>query len=90
MIDQNIVTDIDNYKHKHISKKTIERSFPSNEVEKILTTYMSVENYSENYKHVMECINGLTKTVSTIATSIEPIIASWKNNGCCIDLYEVC
>jgi hypothetical protein len=84
------MADIDNSKHKHISKNPIERSFPSNEVEKILTTYTSVENDSENYKHVMECINGLTKTVSTIATSIEPIVASWKNKGCRSDLDEVC
>ena len=68
------MTDIDNSKQKKISKHPIERSFPSNEVEKRLTTYTSIENDSENCKDLMECINGLTKTVSTIATSIEPIV----------------
>ena len=51
---------------------------PSNEVVNSQTTFI-VEYNSDNYKHVMECINGLEKTVSTIASSIQPIVASWKN-----------
>jgi hypothetical protein len=70
------MSDIDNSKQKQISKHPIERSLLSNEVDKILNTSMSVNIHSENYKHVMDCINGLTNEISTIATSIEPIVAS--------------
>ena len=48
MIDHYIMTDIDNSKHNHISKNPIEKSFRSNEVEKILTTSTYVENDSES------------------------------------------
>ena len=50
----------------------------------------SVQSDSDqNYKYVMDCINGLTKTMSTIATSIEPIIKSWNKMGCHSDVDEV-
>jgi len=62
---------------------------PSNDFEKCLTEYTFVENDSDNYKHIMECISGLKNIVSTISTSIEPILASWKNKGCYNDLDEV-
>ena len=62
---------------------------PSNEVENSQTT-STIQYNSDNYKHVMECIDGLAKTVSsTIASSIQPIVASWKNKECHSDLDEV-
>jgi hemoglobin-like flavoprotein len=88
MIDHKM-TDIDNSKQKQISKHPIERSLPSNEVDKILNTSTSVHIHSESYKHVMDCINGLTKAMSTIATSIEPIITSWNKKGYHSDFDEV-
>ena len=61
---------------------------PSIEVVNSQTT-STVQYNSDNYKHVMECINGLEKTMSTIASSIQPIVASWKNKECHSDLDEV-
>ena len=48
-----------------------------------------VQYNSDNYKHVMESINGLEKTVSTIASFIQPIVALGKNLECNSDLDEV-
>ena len=88
MVDHKIMVDIDSSKHEHISKNEIARSMPSNEFVNSQTTYI-VQYNSDNYKHVMESINGLEKTVSTIASSIQPIVASGKNQECNSDLDEV-
>ena len=77
-----IFTDLGNSKKKHTSEIPISRSLPSNDFEKSLTTSTAVENNDEKYEHIMKCISGLTKSVSTLATSIQPIVASWKNKGC--------
>ena len=82
------MADLDSSKHEHISKNEIGKSMPSNEVLNYQTTYI-VQYNSDNYKHVMECINGLAKTVPTIAPSIQAIVASWKNKECHSDLDEV-
>ena len=73
MVDQKIIADIDSSNHEHISKNEIVRSIPSNEVVNSQTT-STVQYNSDNYKHVMECINGLEKTLSTIASSIQTIV----------------
>ena len=70
------------------SKNKIGRSIPSNEVANSQTTSI-VQYNSDNYKHVMECVNGLAKTMSTIDSSIQPIVASWKNKEFHSDLDEV-
>ena len=88
MIDR-VFADLGNSKKKHISRIPISRSLQSIDFEKSLTTSTSAENSGESYKHIMECISGLTKTVSTIATSIEPIVASWRNKGFRSDLDDV-
>ena len=48
-----------------------------------------VQYNSDNSKHVVEYINGLEKTMSTIASFIEPIVALWKNKECHSDLDEI-
>ena len=78
LVDHLIMADLESSKHEHISKNEIGRSIPSNEVANS-QTISTVQYNSDNYKHVMECINGLAKTMSTIASSIQPIFASWKN-----------
>ena len=88
MVDHTIMTHIGSSKHEHISKNEIVRSMPSNEFANSQTTSI-VQYSSDNYKHVMECINGLEKTVSTIASSIQPIVASWKNKEFHGDLDQV-
>ena len=80
MVDHKKMVDIDNYKHEHISKNEIVISMPSNEVVNSQTT-SSVQYNSDNYKHVMECINGLENTMSTIASSIQPLNVAWSNKG---------
>ena len=75
MADHKIMADINNSKHEHISKNEIGISMPSNEVVNSQTTSI-IQYNSDNYKHVMECINGLAKTMSTIASSIQPIVSS--------------
>ena len=69
-----------------------ERSLPSIEVERIQTRgpYI-VENHSEDYSNEMNhCINGLLEKMSTISSSIEPLIATFKlNKGFSIDSNEV-
>jgi len=91
MIDR-LIFGIENAKHKQIPKHPTKKSFPSNEVDKsqLLNISTSVHNDSDhNYKHVMDCINGLTKTMSFIATSIEPIVNSWKRGRYHIDVDEL-
>ena len=78
MVDHKIMAYLDSSKHEHISKNEIGISMPSNEVVNNQTT-STVQYNSDHYKHVMGCINGLAKTVSTIASSIQDIFASWKN-----------
>ena len=84
-----IFTDLGNSKNKHILEIPISRSLPSNDFEKSLGTFTSVENSGDKYEHIMKCISGLSKSMSTLATSIQPIAASWKNKGCRSDSDEV-
>ena len=88
MVDHKIMADLHSSKHEHISKNEIRKSMSSNEVVNSQTT-SNVQYNSDNYKHVMECINGLAKKLPTIASSIQPIVASWKNKECRSDLDEV-
>ena len=72
------------------SKK--ERSLPSVEVERSQTRGPStVENISEDYNNAMNrCIIGLSEKMSTIASSIEPLVAAFNlNKGKTIDSNEV-
>ena len=82
--------DLVNSKHNYMSKNPIEISLPSIEFERgqIGATYI-VENHSEDYNHVMKCINGLVETMSTMASSIEPHVVAWKKKEFNIDLDEV-
>ena len=88
MVDHIIMVTLKNSKHEHMSKNEIGISMPSNEVVNSQTTSI-VQYNSDNSKQVMECINGLAKAVSTIASSIQPIVASWKNKEFHSDLAEV-
>ena len=72
------------------SKK--ERSLPSIEVERSQTRGPSiVENPSEDYEIAMNhCIIGFSEKMSTIASSIEPLVATFNlNKGRTIDSNEV-
>jgi len=92
MVGQRLMCDIDSSKHKLILENPTKRPLPSNEADKsqLVNISTSVQSDSDqNYKHVMDCINGLTKTMSTIATSIEPIVKSWNKMGCHSDVDEV-
>ena len=74
------------------SENSIKRPFPFNEADKsqLVNISRSVQSDSDhNYKHVLDCVNGLTNTMSTIATSIEPIIKSWNKMGFHSDVDEV-
>ena len=76
--------DVENYKK--------ERSLPSVEVERIQTRGPSIiENHSKDYSNEMNhCINGLSEKMSTISSSIEPLIDAFKlNKGFSIDSNEV-
>lgn len=64
-----------------MSKNPIKSSLPSIEVESRKRGASStIENHSEDYNHVMKCITSLEKTMSTIASSIEPLVVAWKKN----------
>ena len=65
-----------------MSKYTIVSSLPSVEVERIQTRGpYTVENISEDYNIVMNrCLIGLSEKMSTIASSIEPLVAAFKLN----------
>ena len=83
---------LENSKKYYMSKNPIESSFPSVEVEKSQTRGPSiVENHSEDYSNEMNhCINGLSEKMSTISSSIEPLIVAFKlNKGFSIDSNEV-
>ena len=72
------------------SKKEI--SFTSIEVERSQRRGPStIENPSEEYNIVMNhCINGLSEKMSTMASSIEPLVVTFKlNKGFPIDSNEV-
>ena len=72
------------------SKK--DSSLPFVEVERSQTRGPStVEKHSEDYKNVMNCcINGLLENMSIIASSIEPLVSTFKlNKGFPIDSNEV-
>ena len=91
MVGQRLMCDIDSSKHKLVLENPTKIPFPSNEADKsqLVNISMFVQSDSgQNYKHVMECINGLPKTISTIATSIEPIVKSWNKMGCHSDVDE--
>ena len=77
IVDHIIMVDLDSSKHEYISKNEIGRSMPSNEVANSQTTSI-VQCNSDNYTHVMECINGLTNIVSTIASSIHLLLLHGK------------
>lgn len=82
--------DLKNSKHNYMSKNPIENSFPSIEVESRKRGASSiVENHSEDYNHEMKYITDLAKTMSTIASSIEPLVVVWKKKEFNIDLDEV-
>ena len=72
------------------SKK--ERSFPFVEVERSQTRGpYTIENPSEDYNiGINRCIIGLSEKMSTIASSIEPLVVAFKlNKGRPIDSNEV-
>ena len=84
--------DIDSSKHKLASENSIKRPLPFNEADKSQLVNISTSVQSDNdqnYKHVMDCINGLKKTMSTIDTSIELIVKSWNKMGFHSDADEV-
>ena len=88
-IDQ-FMEDLENSKRHYMPKYPIESSLPSFEVERsqIRATY-TIENHSEDYNNAMKCINGLVETMSTIASSIQPLVVAWKKKEFNIDLNEV-
>jgi hypothetical protein len=89
-MDEYVKADLENSKHKHMSKNPIGKSLPSIVVQEsqIVTTF-GVENHSPDYKHAMECISGLEKRMSTIAYSLESLVVVGKNKGFQSDLDEV-
>ena len=84
------MADLENSKHNYMSENPVESSFPSIDVEsRQIGALSTVENHSKDYNHAMQCITGLAKTMSTIASSIKPLVAAWKKKEFNIDLDEV-
>ena len=84
------MAELENSKHNYMSENPIEISFPSIDVEsRQIGALSTVENHSKDYNHAMQCITGLAKTMSAIASSIEPLVVGWKKKEFNIDLDEV-
>ena len=75
--------DLENCKHKHVAKNPIGTSLPPIVVEesKNIGTTTVIEKQIGDYKHAMECINGLENTTSTISSYTQPLVAAWNNKG---------
>ena len=74
--------DLGGYKHIHVEKNPIGTSLSPLVVEerKNIGTTSAIGNQTGDYKHAMDWINGLEKTMSTIASSIQPLVVAWNNN----------
>lgn len=84
------MADLENSKHNYMSENPIESYFPYIDIESRQIGALSiVENHSKDYNHAMQCITSLAKKMSTIASSIKPLVAAWKKNEFNIDLDEV-
>ena len=84
------MVDLENSKHNYMSKNPIESSFPSIDIEsRKIGALSTIENHSKDYNHAMQCITGLAKTMSTIASSIKPLVVAWKKKEFNIDLDDV-
>ena len=82
--------DLENSKHNYMSENPIGSYFPSIDVEsRQIGALSTIENHSKDYNHAMQCITGLAKTMSTIASSIKPLVVAWKKKEFNIDLDEV-
>ena len=51
------------------------------EKRKNIGTTSAIGNKTRDYKHAIDCINGLQKTMSTITSSIQPLVVAWNNKG---------
>ena len=75
--------DLENCKHKHVAKNPIGTSLSPIVVEerKNVGTTSAIGNQTRDYKHAMDCINGLEKTVPTIDSSNQPLVDAWNKKG---------
>ena len=66
-----------------MEKNPIGTSFSPIVVEerKIIGTTSIIGNQIREYKHAMDCVNVLEKTISIIASSIQPFVVAWNNKG---------
>ena len=82
-LDVSILPDLEDYKHIHMAKNLIGTLLPHVvfEESKNIGTTSAIGNQTGDYKHAMDWINGLEKTMSTIASSIQPLVAAWNNKG---------
>jgi hypothetical protein len=77
-----IYGNIENSKDNKMSKNTTESPLPSVEVQRSqIGATSNVENPSDDYNHAMKCINGLAETMSSLVSSIKPLVVAWNKAG---------